>query len=99
MYGGYVSISYNDKAKNIIITHLPTPAAAASRAVFLSLVSVWPPSTSQSARSNSCSPDYSFYQVGSRTQFNPAPLMDIGLDVVYTRLNTAYKGASVDIYT
>ena len=40
----------------------------------------------------SCSPDFSFYQVGSRTQFNPHPLMDIGLDVFYTKVNTAYKG-------
>ena len=36
---------------------------------------------------NSCSPDFSFYQIGSRTQFNPHPLMDIGLDVFYTKLN------------
>ena len=41
---------------------------------------------------NCCSPDFSFYQIGSRTQFNPHPLMDIGLDVFYTKLNSAYKG-------
>jgi hypothetical protein len=44
---------------------------------------------------NSCNPDYSFFQVGSRTQWNPVPRLDIGLDVTYTGLNTAYKGAAV----
>ena len=68
--------------------------AAPRPAVFRSLGAVWPPLNIAIGQHNSCSPDYSFYQVGSRTQFNPAPLMDIGLDVVYTRLNTAYKGAS-----
>ena len=36
--------------------------------------------------------------MGSRTQFNPAPLMDIGLDVIYTRLNTAFKGTSAGLF-
>jgi hypothetical protein len=40
-----------------------------------------------------CNPDYSFYQIGSRTQWNPVPLLDIGLDVLYTKLNTAHDGA------
>ena len=39
-----------------------------------------------------CNPDFSFYQVGSRTQWNPVPQLDIGLDIVYTKLNTAFKG-------
>src|SRR4051794_30521959 len=44
---------------------------------------------------NSCNPDYSFFQVGSRTQWSPVPRLDIGLDGPYTGLNTAYKGAAV----
>ena len=44
---------------------------------------------------NSCNPDYSFYQAGSRTQWNPVEHLDIGLDITYTGLNTAYKGAGV----
>ena len=39
-----------------------------------------------------CNPDFSFFQVGSRTQWNPVPQLDIGLDIVYTKLNTAFKG-------
>ena len=41
---------------------------------------------------NSCNPDFSVFQIGTRTQWNPHPLLDIGLELVYTRLNTAYKG-------
>ena len=97
VYGGYVDISYNDTAKNIILGHLP--GAAGSRPCGVPVAgAVWPPLNIAVGSGNSCSPDYSFYQVGSRTQFNPAPLMDIGLDVFYTRLNTAFKGASTNIY-
>ena len=41
---------------------------------------------------NSCNPDYSFYQTGSRVLWNPVKNLDIGLDVVYTKLRTAYAG-------
>ena len=41
---------------------------------------------------NSCNPNYSFFQVGTRTQYNPVAQLDVGLDVYWTKLNTAYKG-------
>jgi hypothetical protein len=41
---------------------------------------------------NSCSPDYDFWEVGSRTQWNPVPQLDIGLEVLYSKRNTAFKG-------
>jgi hypothetical protein len=44
---------------------------------------------------NSCSPDYSFFEIGSRTQWNPVPQLDIGLEVLYTKSYTAYKGAAI----
>ena len=44
---------------------------------------------------NSCDPDWSFWQVGTRTQWNPHPNLDIGLEVMYTRVNTAYAGPAV----
>jgi hypothetical protein len=39
-----------------------------------------------------CSPDHSFWAVGTRTQWNPHPFLDIALDVSYHRLNTAHAG-------
>jgi hypothetical protein len=39
-----------------------------------------------------CSPSWSLWQVGSRTQWNPHPDLDIGVDVMWTHLNTAFGG-------
>jgi hypothetical protein len=36
--------------------------------------------------------DYSLWQVGSRTIWNPVPNLDIGLEIMYSKLNTAYGG-------
>jgi hypothetical protein len=41
-------------------------------------------------------PDFSFYQIGSRTQWSPwAGQLNIGVDVVYTNLQTAAPGPNV----
>jgi hypothetical protein len=85
VYGGYVSVDYSDRATQLINAGLPAGNVCGGGAV--TTFTGWTP-----LAGNSCSPDFSFYQVGSRTQFNPHPLMDIGLDVFYTRLNSAYKG-------
>ena len=87
VYGGYVTVHYNDKATALINQGFAASWNACGVPVAGRTFTGWTP-----LAGNSCSPDFSFYQVGSRTQFNPAPLMDIGLDVVYTKLNSAYKG-------
>ena len=43
---------------------------------------------------NSCSPDQSFWEAGTRTQWNPVPQLDIGLEVLYSQRNTAFKGVA-----
>ena len=40
-----------------------------------------------------CNPDFSWWQVGARTQWTPVRNFDIGVEVLYTHLNTAFKGA------
>jgi hypothetical protein len=52
-----------------------------------------PAGVAMTAVSN-CSPSFSFWQVGSRTQWNPHPAIDIGVDVVWSRLNTAFAGTA-----
>ncbi|HEY4821699.1 MAG TPA: porin, partial [Xanthobacteraceae bacterium] len=42
-----------------------------------------------------CSPSFSWWQVGTRTQWNPHPDLDIGVDVLYNKLNTAFGGSAV----
>jgi porin-like protein len=49
--------------------------------------------TGLSAVSN-CDPNYSWLLVGTRTQWNPHPDLDIGLEVLWTHLNTAFKGTA-----
>jgi hypothetical protein len=40
-----------------------------------------------------CNPDFSFWQIGTRLfNWTPVPNLDIGLDVVYYRLNTNWGG-------
>jgi hypothetical protein len=86
VYGGYAVINYNDNATVLINQRFAAGSfcnpggAAATLTTFTPLAG------------NSCSPDFSFYQIGSRTQFNPHPLMDIGLDITYTKVNSSYKG-------
>ena len=49
-------------------------------------------------QNNSCSPNFSFYQVGSRTQWNITKDFYMGVDVTYTHLNTAYQGTDPGLY-
>jgi hypothetical protein len=99
LYGGYVEVDYDGTATNIINQHLPTPpvgAAVVCRVPVLGVVA--PPLTIASGASgNACSPDFSWWQLGTRTQWNPHPDLDIGVDVLWTHLNTAYKGANVTL--
>lgn len=97
LYGGYVNVSYNDAAKTIINAHLPGAAGTTPCGVPVA-GSVWPPVNVPVGGNNSCNPNYSFMQVGSRTQWNPVAGLDIGLDVFYTRLYSAYKGSSPGLY-
>jgi hypothetical protein len=40
-----------------------------------------------------CNPDFSFYQIGSRTQWAPwQGQLNIGVDVLYTHLDSSFKG-------
>ncbi|HZO47220.1 MAG TPA: porin [Xanthobacteraceae bacterium] len=94
-YGGYSVVNYGGAATTIINSHLPGGAGtrpcgpAVGGAVF-------PPLGIVPGDVNKCSPDFSFVQVGSRTQYNPFPWLDIGVDLSYTRLFTAYKGQATN---
>ena len=80
LFGGYVKVDYNADATRLIN---PVAVCAGTGAGFAGFVPLL---------GNSCNPDFDFYQIGTRTQWNPTPLLDIGLEVLYTKLNTAYKG-------
>ena len=95
LYGGYVQVDYNAAATRIINSHLPGAAGTVVCGVPVVGGAVWPPiGIAAGGAGNSCNPDFSFWQIGTRTQWNPAPLLDIGFEVMYTHLNTAYKGSA-----
>jgi hypothetical protein len=90
-YGAYGQIEYDDTAKGIINSALAAGSVCARP--FAGLVGNFSAVTTLAG--NSCSPDFSFYQVGTRTQWNPVRLLDIGVEVTYTGINTAYKGPGI----
>jgi hypothetical protein len=92
LYGGYNEVDYNGTATAIINSHLPGVAGTTPCGVAVG-GAVTPPVTVASA-TNTCNPDFSWWQVGTRTQWNPHPDLDIGVDVLWTHLNTAYKGTA-----
>jgi hypothetical protein len=82
-YGGYVKVDYNNTATNMINARVTGCGGAGTIG----------PMTAALA-GNSCNPDFSFYQTGQRILWNPVRNLDIGLDVVYTKLYSSYKGAA-----
>jgi hypothetical protein len=80
VYGGYTEIDYNGSAQTMIC-----PGGAGGTAA--------PVGTALTGVSN-CSPNWSFYQLGTRTQWNPHPDLDIGVDVMWTHINTAFGGTA-----
>lgn len=93
VYGGYARVDYGGAATRIVNSHLPGAAGTAPCGVPVA-GAVFPPLGIAVGDPNSCNPDFSFVQVGSRTQYNPVTWLDLGIDVTYTRLFTAYKGAA-----
>jgi hypothetical protein len=88
LYGGYVEVDYDGAATANLNSHLAgTVCAAPTVPATPTTLTAFTPSAG-----NSCSPNSSWWQVGTRTQWNPHPDLDIGVDVLWTHLNTAYKG-------
>ena len=94
LYGGYTRVWYDQNAVNLINQHLPTPPAGGLACGVPVEGAVMPPIALGNGVGNSCSPNFSFWQVGSRTQWNITKDFYIGADVTYTHLNTAYQGVA-----
>jgi hypothetical protein len=90
-FGGYVSVDYNAAATGILNSGLVAGSVCARPIAGL----VGNFTAVRADPGNSCNPDYSFYEIGSRTQWNPIPQLDIGLELLYSHHNTAYKGAAL----
>jgi hypothetical protein len=89
-FGGYVNVEYSGTATNMILSHNPGGLGACGVAP----VGVAAVGASVLLRGNTCSPNWSFWEVGSRTQWNPVAQLDIGLEVLYSQRNTAFQGVA-----
>jgi hypothetical protein len=76
---GYSNVSYNDTAKALIQLQACNGANAALTGIVV-------------GRNNTCNPDYSMWRLASRTMWNPVNNLDVGLEVAYTKINTAFEG-------
>jgi len=82
LYGGRVEVDYNATAKGFICG----PAGVGGAVATLNGVAL--------TKVSNCNPDYSWWQIGSRTQWNPHPDLDIGVDVLFSHLNSAFAGTA-----
>jgi hypothetical protein len=78
VYGGYLAVSYDGTATTLICGASGTGATV-----------IFAPTLA----SGTCNPNFNVWQAGTRTQWNPVSQLDIGVDVLYSRLDTAMSGA------
>jgi hypothetical protein len=107
VFGGYVSVEYTDAAKQMILSRIPGGADTLFLDGDLTVLRPGNCITGNAsplfsrvthvtlAPGNSCDPDFSFWQIGTRTQWNPVAQLDIGVEFLYTHLNTAFAGPAV----
>jgi hypothetical protein len=87
VYGGMLGVRYDDSAKAAICatgflgSNLTPAMALATPGSF--------------TRFTNCAPNFSMSGVGTRTLWNPVPDLDVGLDLVWWHLDTAFAGTAV----
>ncbi|HEX2654750.1 MAG TPA: porin, partial [Xanthobacteraceae bacterium] len=43
---------------------------------------------------STCNPDFSVWQIGSRTVWNPVKNLDVGVEVIYSKIQSAFGGSA-----
>jgi hypothetical protein len=82
LYGGYLAVSYDSTATAFACGTTTTTNIIAGL-------------NSTGALSGSCL-NYHTWQVGTRTQWNPVSQLDLGVDVLYSRVGTALNGTVIN---
>jgi hypothetical protein len=73
VYGGYLNVDYSNTAQALVGAAAGTSTGATGWFCTPSCTMI--------------NPGFSLWQVGTRTQWNPVSQLDIGVDVLYSRLN------------
>jgi hypothetical protein len=87
VFGTYTSVDYNANATNIMCSSPVGPFRTAAGAA----------PNFATGPVIGCNPDFNLWGVGTRTIWNPVPNLDIGLEVVYTKIETKYDPATVSL--
>ncbi len=74
---GYMSVKYNDNAKALLAL------GGCQGAVSLGFTA---------GSVSNCNPDWSTYRLSSRTMWNPVANLDVGVEVAYSKVDTAFAG-------
>jgi hypothetical protein len=93
VYAGYSAVNHTDTQKALICSTgfgaAAVPIAAGGTPRGFSGFSL-----SSAAQ---CDPDFSWYQIGTQTQWNPHPSIAIRLDLGLIHLNTAFAGPATGV--
>jgi hypothetical protein len=77
---GYLEVEYSDNAKQLLVNK---GTGCAGNGITVTNI-------------NQCAnPDWSMWRLASRTMWNPVQNLDVGLEVAYTNVNTAFGGTAV----
>jgi hypothetical protein len=82
VYGTYTNVSYNDTVVN-------NRWFCASNGGVAQVVVV--------AAAVSCDPGFNFWTIGSHTDWYPVPGFRLAIDVLYTRVETAFDGQLISL--
>jgi hypothetical protein len=102
LYGGYVRVEYSDTAANYIcngnfkagwVRGQSSNGYSGPGAVNAGTGRSPLSGTGTGSGVASCDPDFSYWSIGSRTQWNPNSNLDIGVDVVWNHMDSANGGA------
>jgi hypothetical protein len=86
LYGSYAQIRYNNTARAWF-------AAAAGPACGAPIAGV-AASAFVAVAGNSCNPNFDFWTAGTRTIWSPLAGLNLGVDIYYTRIKTAFGGTA-----
>ena len=84
VYGGYLDVSYDNNAQAILGGAKTTGGWACVTGC----------TTGAGGMFN---PGFTEWQAGTRTQWNPVSQLDVGVDVLYSRISSAEDGATLSL--
>jgi len=82
LFGGYQVVDFNSAATAMFCSGANTPVR--------NLAGANPVAFNNVAGLAGCNPDFKWWGVGSRTIWNPVPNLDIGVEIVYVKVETSH---------